>query len=137
MEVTRERAGEGTCVVLELGGRLVGTVTVRPGHRRSASRTYRTEGTWSFGQLAVEPGLQGLGLGDRLLEEVERLARATGATVLACDTAAPARRLVAWYVRRGYREVERVRWDGKTYESLILAKPLAPPLSRLRSERSR
>ena len=70
------------------------------------------------------PELQGRGLGGVVLDRVEARALADGASEIACDTAEPARRLVDWYARRGYRVVGRERWPGKTYESLVLSKSL-------------
>ncbi|HST46045.1 MAG TPA: GNAT family N-acetyltransferase [Luteimonas sp.] len=62
------------------------------------------DGVGYFGMFAVQPGLQGRGIGDRVLADCERLA--------AADWDVPAMRmtvidirdtLIAWYERRGYR----------------------------------
>jgi SAM-dependent methyltransferase/GNAT superfamily N-acetyltransferase len=125
---TRRRRASGRCLVDERDGRVVGTVTVRRGHAGLEHDWFRRPDVWSFEQFAVDPGMQGAGIGAALLAAVEDAARRGGASEVACDTAEPARHLVSWYERLGYRFVARTRWPGKTYESLILSKRLAGPV---------
>lgn len=122
---TRRRIAPGECLVAERGGRLVGTITWYAGDNHSACRWYHREDVAGFGQFGVEPELKGRGIGAALLAEVERRAAAAGFAEIACDTASPAADLIAMYSRRGYREVERVRWDATNYESVVLSKRLA------------
>jgi GNAT superfamily N-acetyltransferase len=124
-DCTARRCAGGTCWVGTADGRLVATVTLRPPAADRECAWYRRPDVASFEQLAVEPALQGRGLGDLLLDRVEREAARWGVGEVACDTAAPARHLVEWYVRRGYRVVATERWPGKTYESRIVSKPVA------------
>jgi GNAT superfamily N-acetyltransferase len=124
--VTLRRCATGTCLVGVLRGRLVATITWRPPAPDRECAWFSMPGVFSFEQFGVDPDLQGRGLGAHLLEGVEEDARAAGAREIACDTAEPARHLVYWYVRRGYRVVERVRWAGKTYPSVVLSKSLLP-----------
>ncbi|HVA28922.1 MAG TPA: GNAT family N-acetyltransferase [Candidatus Baltobacteraceae bacterium] len=77
-----------------------------------------------FGQFAVEPALQGTGIGSALLEIVETRARTEGKEELACDTAIAATHLVAFYEKRGFREVGHHRWPHANYDSCILSKSL-------------
>jgi GNAT superfamily N-acetyltransferase len=63
----------------------------------------RSGGVAYFGTFAVRPGLQGGGLGKRLLAEAERQARDDwGATTMQMTVIAQRTELIAWYVRRGY-----------------------------------
>ena len=124
-EITRRRCGDGTCFVGVLDGRIVATAVLRGPLPKSKVELYRRPGVFSFGQFAVEPALQGRGVGSRLLAVLEAEAAAQGAVELACDTAVPAAHLVRYYAARGYRTVDLTRWDGKTYESFLLSKPLA------------
>jgi len=77
-----------------------------------------------LGQFAVDPDLQKLGLGARLMDTVEMRARSQNAKEIALDTAEPAAHLIAWYSRRGYRFIEYARWRGKKYRSVIMSKTL-------------
>ncbi|MDH7454099.1 GNAT family N-acetyltransferase [Luteimonas composti] len=57
-----------------------------------------------FGMFAVRPGLQGKGLGARLLAECERAAREQWGLPAMRMTVIDVRdELIAWYQRRGYR----------------------------------
>jgi hypothetical protein len=59
-----------------------------------------------------------------LLDRAEQWAEENGFAVLAIDTAEPAEHLIAYYRRRGFTLTDRVRWRGKTYESVVLTKSL-------------
>lgn len=68
-----------------------------------------SEGAGYFGMFAVQPDLQGAGIGDALLRECERIAReewhlpTMRMTVIDLRT-----ELVAWYTRRGYQRTGRL-----------------------------
>jgi GNAT superfamily N-acetyltransferase len=125
---TRQRALEGECFVVEVDGRIVATVTLRGPQRAdevcSRVALYMDPGVYTFGQFGVEPAFKGRGIGRILLDAIESRARELGATQIACDTAEPAKALIAMYERRGYRTVGTVQWDVTNYRSVVLAKPL-------------
>jgi GNAT superfamily N-acetyltransferase len=73
-------------------------------------------------QVAVDLPFRGRGIGDLLLERCEARARELGRPALGLDTAEGAKHLVAWYGRRGYREVGHHHWPGKTYRSVVMLK---------------
>lgn len=129
-ETTRRRAAEGHCLVAELSGEIVGTVTVcGPYSADEAPWTagvpwFRDRDTAHFHQFAVDPGLQRRGLGRRLVQACEQWAHEHGFKRMALDTAEPARALRALYRRLGYAEVGQVQWDGKHYRSVIMLKSL-------------
>lgn len=125
VETTRRRCEEGHCLVAQLGGRLIGTVTVYRPEPDDACAYYRTEGVMVFGQFGVEPSFQGMGIGTALYLAAEDHARAHGARTLALDTAKPAQHLIALYERWGFRQVGSVNWRSTNYESVIMAKDLA------------
>jgi len=75
----------------------------------------------------VEPQVQSRGIGSRLLDHVERRAKALGAAELSCDTAEPAKHLIEFYNRRGYRFIQYAQWKSTNYRSVILSKCLTPP----------
>lgn len=79
----------------------------------------------SFSQFAVDPGYQGAGIGQMLLEVCERRAREDGATELACSMAEPDQDLLRYYFKRGYRFIEHWQWPYTNYRSAILSKDLS------------
>ncbi len=120
--VTRARIGDGECYVAADGRRLVGTIAY---HRRSNWESWiKQPHVASFGQFGVLPPYQRQGLGARLMTLVERRAMETGATELALTTSVGAGHLIRWYQRLGYRVVENVQLQGKTYRSVIMSKSL-------------
>lgn len=65
----------------------------------------RRDGAGYIGMLCVAPGLQGAGLGDRLLTHAEADCRERLATSTARMTVFTSRaELIAWYGRRGWRD---------------------------------
>lgn len=123
-EVTLKRLLRGFPFVVELDGEVVATVTLYASDPDSSCGWYRRPGVFSFGQFGVRPDLQGNGIGGRLMRLMEEEARQRGAEELALDTAEEAHRLIEWYGRCGFREVERVSWSTTNYRSVILSKTL-------------
>lgn len=131
VDVTRDRLAGAQGFIAELDGRPVGTVAVRgpkpPDEAYIADPPpplYTTPGTAILSQLAVHPDCRGLGLGERLIDAAEAWAREQGFAQLALDTAEPAEALRRRYERRGYVTVGGVQWQGKTYASVLMCKPL-------------
>jgi ribosomal protein S18 acetylase RimI-like enzyme len=124
-EVTLRRLASGTGLVGLLGDRIVATITVYGATPFPGSpELYRDGGTAFFGPFAVDPELQRRGIGARLVGMAESIARADGKSRIACDTAEPAEHLIAFYRSLGYEIAELVRWPGKTYRSVVMAKAL-------------
>jgi GNAT superfamily N-acetyltransferase len=123
-EVTRRRALDGECYVAALERRIVGTATLGVATAMTRPPPYARPGLAYLTQFAVEPGLQGRGLGSRILAHVEARARDLGADTIALDTAEGAERLVRFYAARGYLVLGHLRWPDKSYRSVILGKPL-------------
>ena len=123
--VTRERLDRGLSFVAELEGRIVGTITLHLRGEKPYGDYNPAHPIASFGQFAVDPEHQGMGLGDLLLDEVEKTALAAGCRELALDTAEPATGLIAYYKRRGFEIVGRADWRPTTnYQSWIMSKIL-------------
>ena len=57
-------------------------------------------------RMWIAPAARGLGVGRRLLQELEQYARASGATVVRLETNRTLREAIALYRRSGYVEVE-------------------------------
>jgi GNAT superfamily N-acetyltransferase len=119
-EETRRRASNGTCFVAVLAGRIVGTVTLADPGRVGGTPCFEKPGVAVAGQFAVKPSLQSRGVGAALMDAAEGLAAARRYVSVAGDTSEGAAHLIAFYERRGFRVVERVRWEGKTYTSVVL-----------------
>jgi ribosomal protein S18 acetylase RimI-like enzyme len=66
---------------------------------------FHSDGVCEVKRMWVSPQVRGVGLGRRLLEELERLAAENGATVLRLETNRSLAEAVAMYRRAGYREV--------------------------------
>ncbi|MCZ7415616.1 MULTISPECIES: GNAT family N-acetyltransferase [unclassified Streptomyces] len=93
---------ESRVLVAEAGGELVACCQLerRPGAEGVA--VY-------FGMFAVRPGLQGGGLGRRVLAEAERTAAELwGARAMEMTVITQREDLIAWYVRRGYTRTGRM-----------------------------
>jgi GNAT superfamily N-acetyltransferase len=121
---TRRRIQNGHCLVGEINDRFVATIIYyRPGLMSGCS-WYCQEGVGVIGQFGVLPEFQGKGVGSKLLDAVEAMALKDECRELALDTAEPAIHLHRYYERRGYRIVDYVQWEGKTYRSVIMSKRL-------------
>lgn len=125
VETTTRRVTEGECWVAEVDGKIVGTIVwVRPNPADDVVY-YRGPEVAHFGQFCVDPECRGLGIGDRLLAQVEDRAREEGYRVLALDTSELADHLIALYSRRGFEIVDNHDWrPGVNYLSVIMAKLL-------------
>lgn len=125
VSVTRERIGEGECWVVEdEDGALVATCLLSFPFPTFENNYLSEDGHAYINQFAVEPTMQGHGIGSRLLDRIEQRAREEGCPDIGLDTAMPAAHLIAYYAKRGYEIVEEVQWADKTYRSVIMSKRL-------------
>lgn len=93
-------------VITTLGSRLL--VAERDGELVACCQLEHRGDAAYFGMFAVRPGLQGGGLGRRVLAEAERLARAEwGVREMHMTVISVRDELIAWYERRGYRRTGR------------------------------
>ena len=86
-------AARDTLLLAHRDGTLVSSLLLRD----------KGDGSAYVGMLAVEPALQGHGVGRALLAEAERRALAFGASTMRMTVIAQRTELVAWYERLGYR----------------------------------
>lgn len=125
VETTGKRCGSGECyVAVDEAGALVGTILFHEVEDAKGPPWFQNSFVDSFSQFGVDPGLQGRGIGQMLLETVEKRARECGATELGLSMAEPDRKLMEFYLRRGYRFVEYWQWPYTNYRSAILSKSL-------------
>ncbi len=126
VDTTRKRVGTASaCWVAKKNGALVGTICYyeNPRHE-SAPAWYSRNDVCYFGQFAVDPSLQRLGIGSLLLAKAEERAIDDAKREFACDTAGAAAHLIAVYARRGFRIVGTHQWAHGTYGSVVLSKRL-------------
>lgn len=123
-DTTKERIEDGECWVALMGEQIVGTITWYGPGIGDDDFYYDQVGIAHFGQFAVEPEMQGIGLGRRLLELVQNRAKESGATHLALDTSEDAHHLLALYDRWGFKFVQHTQWREVNYRSVILSKEL-------------
>ena len=120
-EVTRSRIEEGECYVGEIAGEVVATICLNGPDGTGGTPWYDRPDVACVAQFAVEPRLQGRGLGTRLMDFAEARAREKGAAEVALDTAEGASHLIRFYENRGYRSIGHAQWDGVNYRSVILS----------------
>ena len=81
-----------------------------------------------FGMLSVHPELQGMGLGRRLVQVVEAMAEAAGATTMCLRMINLREELSRWYKSLGYREVGTSPYPARSTKRpchfIEMAKPL-------------
>jgi len=106
----------GEFVVLEQPGALAAAVYV--------------EQLGYFGMLAVLPGLQGMGLGKRLVGIAEAMCEAAGATTMHLRIINLREELARWYRSLGYREIGTTPYVHRPVKKPVhfvdMAKPLRP-----------
>lgn len=127
--VTADRAANSECIVAVIRAesgvdQIVGVILFEEHEKVDFPPWFLRPDVCHFAQFAVDPQTQGLGIGKRLLEEVERRARARAASELALSMAEPDRDLFDFYVKRGYRLVDYWQWPYTNYRSCILSKSL-------------
>ncbi len=123
---SRLSAGQGYIVRQKGNDQIIGTITYYTTARDAPDEPdyYKKSAVGHFGQFAVLPEMQKLGLGSKLVEFAESLARADGKGAIACDTAEGASDLIDYYTSRGYKLIEHHQWDKACYRSVILSKSL-------------
>lgn len=134
-DTTRRRCAAGECYLAVMpddrasarraAERIVGTILFHEIEDAQGPPWFRRKDVDYFSQFAVDPDLQGRGIGRLLLDHCERCALENGARELACSMADPDRELYDFYIRRGYRLIEHWQWPYTNYKSAILSKTLA------------
>ncbi len=113
-----ERAGEGT---------IAAAVYVVPGVDPGAGAAVRSDVGY-IGMLSVEPTLQGMGLGTRLVRIAEAMCEAMGATAVRLRIVNLREELARWYRSLGYCEVGTAPYDHRPVKQpchfVEMSKPL-------------
>lgn len=112
-ERTRERVGDGICVVALLEDKLVGTATI---HMRGLFV--------HLCQFAVHPEYRSYGIGRMLEEYLFNLAFERGKEALVCDTSEKADRIVRWYLKNGWQKIGMISHPTTNFYSICFRKPV-------------
>lgn len=127
VETTRARALSGQCWIVELDGLIVGSLTMSlppaAGLRELTAAARESERAW-LNQVAVSPSLRGRGIAADLWRRGRQWAAAQGASSVGVDTAIQAEPLLQLYTSWGFQRVDTVHWPGKTYNSVVMTRPL-------------
>lgn len=123
-DVTLRRLNKGASFLGFIGDELVSTITVVKGSSAEECLWYQKPEVFFFTQFAVRPKYQGLGLGGKLMDLIERYADDEDAHEISLDTSEHAHHLISMYKARGYRFVGHTQWDLTNYRSVILSKAL-------------
>ncbi|TKB14716.1 MAG: GNAT family N-acetyltransferase [Mesorhizobium sp.] len=107
-ESLRRKAGQETGFLAVENGRIVGCIFA-----------LEREKDFYVGKLAVEPGLQGRGIGGRLMQAVEDLARRRGKQTIELQTRIELTENHAAFARLGFRETGRTAHEGYDWPTSI------------------
>jgi GNAT superfamily N-acetyltransferase len=122
---TRERMARGDCLVAVADRRIVGTLTMETCDPSSSIAHYRKPNVASLHQFAVDPAYQGGGVGRSLLKVAFMWARMRQFGEIALDTPALALDVHAFYAHQGFRLVQVARLAGRSYDSVIMSRPIS------------
>ncbi|MGZ4049103.1 MAG: GNAT family N-acetyltransferase [Bacteroidia bacterium] len=122
--ITKNRIEKGQCFVAFFETKLVATITYYSPAQTSGNDWYDQNFVASYGQFAVDPKFQKLGIGGRLIDLVEKLALSDNAKEITVDTAEGASELISYYSKRGYKFVGHTKWEKTNYRSVLLSKKL-------------
>lgn len=113
------------CYLAVMDNEIIATVSLYKPYEYDGDCWYDKPFVAKFGQFAVKPELQKLGIGGYLIERLEHDAgMIPGITELALDTAETAEHLIEYYGKKGYRFIEYVNWNGVNCRSVILSKTI-------------
>jgi GNAT superfamily N-acetyltransferase len=121
---TQKRIEKGQCYVAIYNNQLIGTITYYPKNKGDRHPWYKQAFVAKYGQFAVEPSFQHIGLGVKLIQLVEELAARDGFKEITIDTAASATELINFYLKRSYRFIDFATWKETNYTSVLLSKSL-------------
>jgi len=124
VQTTRDRVSKGDTFVAVEGEKLVGTVTIGTDVWDDDPDLYKRDDVAVLCQFGVLPEFRGRQIGDALYRHVVSEAQARGFSTLGLDTPETASHLIEYYQRRGFQTVGHHQWHGKTYRSVVMAKPV-------------
>ena len=124
VETTKQRLDNSECYVAILNNKLIGTICYRSPALKAKHEYYNQPFVASYGQFAIDPAYQNVGLGGKLIDFVEKCAVRDNAKEIGIDTAEGAIDLIEFYKKRGYHFKAYAQWETTNYRSVIMTKTL-------------
>jgi GNAT superfamily N-acetyltransferase len=131
VDATRRNIEDGECHIGLYEGKIITCAILRipgqcekSGWKASGPNWYGALGVTTFGRFAVEPQLQGYGIGAKMMDVIESRAKTLGFLELALDTSEHASHLIKMYENRGYKFIEFHQWAITNYRSVVMSKRL-------------
>lgn len=126
---TQKNIEDGECHIAIHEGKIIACAILRipkqelkSGWKSNGPKHYSVSGVTTFGRFAVQPELQGQGIGSKLMDIIEARAQYLGFSELALDTSEHATHLIKMYEKRGYKFIEFHQWDITNYRSVVMSK---------------
>ncbi len=124
IEDTKKRIAKGECYIKIIEKKVVATVVLNKPNSLYNHSWYNSSNVTTFHQFAVDPDFQKQGIGNEMLDFIEKRAIEFGVDELACDTPEGATHLINMYLKRGYRIIDKADWKITDYISVIMSKKL-------------
>ncbi len=124
VDYTRNYLKKGECYILLSENKLIGTVFYYTTMWDDAPEIFKEDDSVLIGKFAVEPAFQNNGLGSKLMDFVEELAKLNSKKRVVLDTSEKARHLIGYYTKRGYKYMHHWQWPDVNYKSVIMSKEL-------------
>lgn len=125
-EIIGEDVVRGRMYLMRAEGTLAAAVAVRYGQEKIHEQVPWTCGIrpGSFMRLAVNPAMQGSGIGGIVVDDVQQMLRHGGCDCVRCDTAETNDHALRLYDKLGFRRCGRIRWPELDCDNIAFDKPL-------------
>ncbi|MDD4036733.1 MAG: GNAT family N-acetyltransferase [Bacilli bacterium] len=124
-EVTKNRVGNGTCLIAIIDEELVGTITCNIYNCYSKKYSLKYDKNfYIISQFAVKPYYKHRGIGKKLIEYVEDLAQKNNCDAIYGDTASSAKQLLSWYDHLDYLKIGFLSHPNTNYYSVVFRKTI-------------
>lgn len=124
VEKTQKNINLGECHLAIQNEKIIGCGLLKTSRYELDPKFYSEAGVMVFGRFAVEPSLQGQGIGKLFMNYIENRAKELEAKTLALDTSEKASHLIQMYEKRGYQFVCYHQWSITNYRSVVMSKKL-------------
>lgn len=125
VEYTRNYFRKGECYILvNPENKICGTIFYYLQTFHDAPEIFKDNDTVLFGKFAVEPELQKSGIGSKLMDFTESIAKSRGKKQMVLDTSENAGHLIKYYEKRGYKYIHHWQWPDVNYTSVVMLKQL-------------
>lgn len=123
IETTKNRIGNGSCILIRYKDKLVGTITFKEATNKSF-RWYERGHNVYLSQMAVDPDYSDAKVYFRLMSYLNKKSKECSYDACIADTSEKATKLTKHYLKLGYQIVAYKSWSGTNYYSYIFRKPI-------------